>query len=93
MCENFIEATHYFEQIAAFDLSGDWTGDFSGQESLLLFFKCSTFFMHNNVISVTFKCFGFRKAFFCFSGCRTRTAKQLCATYELGILFQHEELI
>lgn len=64
MCENFIEEANYFEQIAAFDLSGDWTGDVSGQESLLLFFKCSTFFMHNNIISVTFKCFCFRKAFF-----------------------------
>lgn len=60
MCENFIEAAHYFGQIAAFDLSGDWTGDDSGRESLLLFFKYSMFFMHNNVVSVTFKYFDFR---------------------------------
>lgn len=82
MCDNFIEAAHYFEQMAAFDLSGDWAGAFPGKS---LFFKCSMFFMHNNSISLAFKSFGFRKAFFfCFSGPRTQMVKQLCATYELG---------
>lgn len=34
MCGNFIEAAHYFEQMAAFDLFGDRAGAFSAQESL-----------------------------------------------------------
>lgn len=91
MCESFIEASNYFEQIAAFDLSGDWIGDVWGQGSLLLFFKCSTFFIHN-IISVTFTSFDFRRLCFffspSFSGHRTSMVKQLCVTFELGILFQ-----
>ena len=87
-CGNVIEAANYFEQIAAFDLSGDWIGDVWGQQCLLLFCKCSEFIMHNNIISITFECFDFRKAFSCFSGHRTLIVKQLCATFELRVLFQ-----